>query len=508
MSAVQLPDRDPAGASVERRDRRVGVIDIGSNSIRLVVYDRPTRTPDPVFNEKALCGLGKVLQSTGRLDPGGVDLALRTLARFRSLAQAMGVAEVDILATAAVRDAANGPEFVRQAEAVSGRTVRILSGSEEARFAALGVLSSMPDADGVVGDLGGGSLELVSVGQGRIGKGETLPVGPLRLADGSAGDYDRARRIVDDALGRLGNLADFRGRKLYAVGGTWRALARVHMARTDYPIHILHHYEIPRDDIRELTKLLSRQSGKSLEGMPGVSRKRLDVLPLGALVMNRLVKAAEISSVVVSAHGVREGWLFDKLPPADRNIDPMIAYFSQLGARVGRYGQVGEGLFDWSAPLFPAETTTENRLRHAACLMADVAWRSHPDYRAEHATTEVLRAPAIGIDHPSRAFLALTLHFRYEGDEPGLEHPLARLLSPPEIDRARILGFALRLGQTFAGGAPGILAETRLLVDVDTVALIVEPARAAFLGDAVRRRVDALAGSLGRRGLLAVATGR
>ncbi len=506
MSAI--PIQNASGQSgVEQRNGRIGVIDIGSNSIRLVVYDRPTRTPDPVFNEKALCGLGKVLQSTGRLDPGGVDMALRTLARFRSLAQAMGVAEVDILATAAVRDAANGPEFVRQAEAVSGRPVRILSGGEEARYAALGVLSSMPDADGVVGDLGGGSLELVSVRDGRIGKGETLPVGPLRLADGSNGDYDRARRMVDEGLSKS-SLSEIKGRKLYAVGGTWRALARVHMARTDYPIHILHHYEIPRDDVRELTKLLSRQSGKSLEGLPGVSRKRLDVLPLGALVMNRLVKAADISSVVISAHGVREGWLFDKLPPADRNVDPMLAYFSQLGARVGRYGQVGEWLFDWSAPLFPSETVTEKRLRHAACLMADVAWRSHPDYRAEHATTEVLRAPAIGIDHPSRAFLALTLHFRYEGDEPGPEHPLARLLTSEEMRRARILGFALRLGQTFAGGAPGIIAETRLLVDAETVALIVDPARAAFIGDAVRRRVDGLAGSLGRRGLVAVATAR
>jgi exopolyphosphatase/guanosine-5'-triphosphate,3'-diphosphate pyrophosphatase len=280
------------------------------------------------------------------------------------------------------------------------------------------------------------------------------------------------------------------------------------MARTDYPIHILHHYEIPRDDIRELTKLLSRQSGKSLEGMPGVSRKRLDALPLGALVMNRLVKIADLGSVVISAHGLREGWLFDKLPAMERGVDPMLAYFSNLGARVGRYGQVGEAIFDWCEPLFSGETEQQKRLRLAACLLGDVAWRSHPDYRAEHATTEVMRAPAIGIDHPARAFLALTLHYRYEGDEPGLEHPLARLLDPDEMNRARALGFALRLGQTFAGGAPGILSDTRLLLDTETVALIVEPHRAAFLGDAVRRRVEALAAAFGRRGLVAVAVGR
>jgi exopolyphosphatase/guanosine-5'-triphosphate,3'-diphosphate pyrophosphatase len=504
MSALSIssaPDQAQALA-------RVGVIDIGSNSIRLVVYDRLERTPEPIFNEKALCGLGRVLSSTGRLDPNGVDLAMRTLARFRNLTQAMHVETIDILATAAVRDAANGPEFVRQAEAISGRPVRILTGNEEARYAALGVLSSMPDADGIVGDLGGGSLELVNVGKGKVGKGETLPIGPLRLADATGNEPDKARKLVDEALDGLSNLDAMRGRKLYAVGGTWRALARVHMARTNYPIHILHHYEIPREDVRELTKLLSRQSGKSLEGLPGVSRKRLDVLPLGALVMNRLLKAAELDSVIISAHGVREGWLYDKLSAAERAQDPLISYFSAFGARVGRYGQVGEELFAWTAPLFAGESTDDKRMRHAACLMADIAWRSHPDYRAEQATTEVLRAPAVGIDHPGRAFLALSLHYRYQGDEPSAEHPLAQILGPDMLDRARALGYALRLGQTFGGGAPGVLAGTRILVDSETVALIVEPAQSAFIGDTVRRRVEVVAQALGRRGLVAVATNR
>lgn len=508
MSALQLPDQAGTPAPSEEAARRVGVIDIGSNSIRLVVYDRLERTPEPIFNEKALCGLGRVLATTGRLDPGGVDQALRTLARFRGLAQAMRVEDIDILATAAVRDAANGPEFVRQAEAVSGRAIRILSGAEEARLAALGVLSAMPDAEGVVGDLGGGSLELVPVGNGRVGKGETLPVGPLRLADGSGGDLDKARRMVDEALDNLANPGVLKGGRFYAVGGTWRALARVHMARSDYPIHVLHHYEIPRDEVRDLTKLLSRQSGKSLEGMPGISRRRVEVLPYGALVMNRLLKSSDIGSVVISAHGLREGLLYDKLPAAQRGRDPLIDYLSALGQRVGRYGQVGEDLFRWSAPLFPAETEAERRLRHAACLMADVAWRSHPDYRAEHATTEVLRAPAVGIDHPSRAFLAVALHYRYQGETLPDTHPLARLLSPAAAERALILGLALRLGQTFAGGAPGILADTRLLVDTTTLALIVEPARAAFLGDTVRRRVDAVAAAMGRRGVMAIAAAR
>ena len=195
MSALSIsPAPDQAQALA-----RVGVIDIGSNSIRLVVYDRLERTPEPIFNEKALCGLGRVLSTTGRLDPNGVDLAMRTLARFRNLTQAMHVETIDILATAAVRDAANGPEFVRQAEAISGRPVRILTGNEEARYAALGVISSMPDADGIVGDLGGGSLELVNIGKGKVGKGETLPVGPLRLAAATGNDPDNARKLVDEA---------------------------------------------------------------------------------------------------------------------------------------------------------------------------------------------------------------------------------------------------------------------------------------------------------------------
>ena len=182
-SRVTLSRRRASTVAASTQPDSVAVIDIGSNSLRLVVYDAPRRAAHTLLNEKVMCGLGRGLERTGRLNPEGVVQAKANLQRFVALARAAGAARIDVLATAAVRDAEDGADFVNDVEKRLSIRVRVLPGAEEGRLSALGVLAGIPDAAGVVGDLGGGSIELAAIGNGRVGSVATLPIGPLRLIE-------------------------------------------------------------------------------------------------------------------------------------------------------------------------------------------------------------------------------------------------------------------------------------------------------------------------------------
>src|ERR1700730_16017123 len=278
---------------------RIAVIDIGSNSLRLVIYDGISRAALALFNEKVLCGLGRGLGKTGRLNADAIAPALANLERFVALARAIGVARLDIIATAAVRDASDGREFVAEATRRCGAGVTILDGAAEGRLSALGVVAGIPHADGVVGDLGGGSVELVPVDSGRVGEGATLPLGPLRLAE-FADDDRKLRDVVDKHIASVTWLRRYRGRGFYLVGGAWRALARIHMEQTNYPLHIIQHYTVPRSEPQQIFQFIGRLSRKSLEKMGAVSKRRLESVPLAALVLSRLTQIIEPDRLIFS----------------------------------------------------------------------------------------------------------------------------------------------------------------------------------------------------------------
>ncbi|MEQ8967075.1 MAG: Ppx/GppA family phosphatase [Azospirillaceae bacterium] len=485
---------------------RVGVIDIGSNSIRLVVYDRLARAPMPVFNEKVMCGLGRSLAATGLLDPDGRRMALENLTRFTRLLEAMNVDRVDVLATAAVRDAADGRSFVEEINRACGMEVAVVSGAEEARLSALGVLSGIPEADGVMGDLGGGSLELVGLDAGRIAEQETLPLGPFRLMSDKASPT-KARGRVDEAFAGQGWLEGYRGRRFYAVGGAWRALAKVHMAKREHPIHVIQHYAVPAADMAALADIVAGQGRASLERLAGVSKRRLDALPWAAMVLSRLIATLEPEEIVFSAHGLREGHLFDLLPAEEQARDPLIAACRDAAIRLDRYGFGDVGwMSDWIAPAFGDAPAGFERLRLAAALLSDIGWAEHPDYRAEHAFLHVLRLQASGMSHEQRAIVALAIWARY-GGRPGQgpTKEAASLLSEEEKAFAARLGAALRLAHTLTGGASGLLSRTRLLVDGDTVELVLPPDAETLGGDVVARRLQSLAKAMGLAGRVIVA---
>ncbi|MFN4088782.1 MAG: Ppx/GppA family phosphatase [Alphaproteobacteria bacterium] len=486
--------------------QRVAVIDIGSNSIRLVVFDKAARVLRQVFNEKVMCGLGRGLDETGRLNPEGVALALENLPRFAAVARAMGAERIESFATAAPREAADGPSFLAQVEALSGLTVRLLSGDEEARLSALGVVSAIPDADGLVGDLGGGSLELVDARAGvlpagiavtgELGRQTTLPLGPFRLM--REGRPEAMVEAIDRHLDTVPWLDDARGRALYPVGGTWRTFARIHMNHVRYPLHVIHHYALDARQTADLAGILARLGRKSLQRLKGASKRRLETLPYGALVLERLLRRVQPRTVVFSAYGVREGVLFDALPAVERAGDPLLITCADPAQHGGRFTVDGQTIFDWMAPLFEGRAeAVPARLRLAASWLTDTTGLDHPDYRGEHAFFKALRMPVVGIDHPGRAFLGLTLLARYEG---GIEAPFAApakaLLDVERIRAALVTGLALRVAIAVGAGSSDLLARTRLVTGAEGLVLRV-PDDPGFGGEVVRRRLQALGDALG-----------
>ncbi len=483
-----------AGASASAR-QHLAIIDIGSNSIRLVVYDGLARTPIVLFNEKAVCALALGLESSGRLNPEGVDPALAAIGRFIRLARAMRAGTLDILATAAVREASDGASFAREIERRWRAPVSVLSGEEEARLAASGVLCAQPHADGLVADLGGGSLELVALDKGRIGNGAaTLPLGLLRLGEASGDDPKRAEALIDKHFAKVDWLARQQGRQVFAVGGAWRSLARIGIEQTKHPLHVLDNFTLERAGAVDLLGLIARQSRKSLEKIPGLSRKRVPHLPLAALLLKKVIEHGRCSQLVFSVYGMREGQFYRRLPESLRSQDPLIAACEHMARQQGRFPAHGEELFAWMQPLFPREPAPQRRLRQAACLLGDLFWSEHPDYRAEQAFLRVIRLPVMGLDHRDRAALALAVYARYEnGEEPEEVREVLGLLNDEDERRARIIGLLLRLGHTVSGGVPGLLENTRLRHSGDALVLNVPESDPAFAPDLLDRRYDRLA---------------
>src|SRR5262249_14825345 len=309
-----------------------------------------------------------------------------------------------------------GAEFVAEVERRCRVRVSMISGEEDARRSAEGVLSGIPEAEGLMGDLGGGSLELVALDRGKLCAHATLPLGPVRLMDSMVDDLEAARAVIDRHLDGVGWLEGLKGRTFYPVGGAWRTLARIHMDQTGYPLHVIHHYSIARRQAEALARVLGRLSRRSLSSIPGLSKRRLETLPFAALTLERVLRLAKPDRVVFSAFGLREGHLFATLPATERAKDPLISACTEFAEAEARFGVLGRVLQDGIDPLFAGDDAEVRRLRRAACTLSDIGWRDHPDYRAEQAFTRILRLPIAGIDHKGRVAIALAVFIRYGGE--------------------------------------------------------------------------------------------
>ncbi|MDE2184360.1 MAG: Ppx/GppA family phosphatase [Alphaproteobacteria bacterium] len=497
----------PARAATNPQTR-IAVVDIGSNSVRLVVYEGLTRAAATVHNEKTICSIGRDLGATGMLHKDGVELALEALRRFRLLTDRLGVALREAVATAAARDASNGTEFVRRAEAAWGAPVRVLSGSEEAKLAGEGVIAAIPDADGLAADLGGGSLDMVTLKAGRTGEAASLPFGPLRLMAQSRGDLDKMRDMIDTALERSPAIQAMNYRTLYAVGGIWRSVARVDMLREEYPLHMLQHYTIPHERALQLSTVLAKQGRKSLELLTAVSKRRMELLPYGAVVLQRLLLAAKFKEVVVSANGVREGLLFSRLSQEERAKDPLLEFTSIENQTHSRSPAHALEMFHWASPLFADENAELRRLRLAVSYLSDVGWRRHPDHRARGTYADVLNMPFAGADHRARAFIATAIFHRYSGDgEMPSDLHVPGLLDKQDQLRALRIGLAARVAFDLSASAAGELGHYRLRMTPTKVLLEVPKRRSVIADDTVGKRMGALGEVMDRKPEILVVSG-
>ena len=489
--------------SADSSPHDAAVIDIGSNSIRLVLYRVEGRAIWTVFNEKVLAGLGRDLPATGKLSPDGVKAAHAALRRFKAVLEALQPEAIFVAATAAVREAKDGAEFVRQVKAETGLVVNVLSGEEEARLSARGVAAGIPGADGVAGDLGGFSLELIRLASGEPGEGATLPLGPFALADGQPFNPEQARKKAARRLAGLSN--SLAAETFYAIGGAWRNLALLHMRLTDYPLHIVHEYELSAKDALQASRFIATQSKGSLERIEGLSKKRAESLPYAAVVMEQLIERLGLKRVVISAWGLREGLLFDGLTRQVQKLDPLVEGCAALGGRHDQVEVLGQALQDWITPVFAQlepvfERRREDVLIAAACRLADFGSRLHPDHRADLVFDQVLRAPVPGMNHPERAFLASAVFARHTAANvtPGARIT-ERLLSDAQLQRARALGAALRLGCDLSGRSPALLARSKLALQGEVLQLSADEAGAdLLLGEQTAKRAATLAGVLDR----------
>lgn len=475
----------------------VAVVDIGSNSIRLVVYEDEIRSPTPVLNEKLLCGLGRRRTADGRLNLKAVERALATLRRFRKLCEQLRVKRTYAFATEATRSAADGAEFIAAAEKCCGVRIHVLSGHEEAQMAAAGILSGFVEPDGFVGDLGGGSLELVDLEKGEIRAETSLPLGSLNLMEVAGQDYAAAAKHIDGYLDKVEWLGKGQGRTFHLIGGTWRSVARLHMYETNYPLSVIHHYRMTPADVDKLAAKVLLPTPKA-KHLAEISRDRREMLPYGLLLLKRLAERIKPSELVLSAFGIREGILYNSLPAKEKALDPLIAACQDMAARRARSTDYCDELFHWTNSLFEgpllSETGEQRRLRHAACLLNDIGWRGHPDYRGEKALGLVAQSAFGGVDHPGRAYLALSVYYGHETSLTGTFSPALRKVAGRDLHhRAEVFGMAGRVAAKLSANMPGIINQTTIGYSKNNLVLQLPASLEALDGEALRRRFKVLA---------------
>lgn len=484
------------------RDERRAVIDIGSNTVRLVIYGGPPRAPEVLWNEKVSARLGRDLEKNGAMPEAAMEEALAALARYAIIVRDLGIANVETVATAAPRDATNGGEFVARIAAL-GLNVRVLSGEEEARCSAWGALGAFSGARGLVADLGGGSLELVAVQNGGCGTGASFPLGTLRLpALRAAG---RLERQVGKSLADAGeNFGAQRGQPLYMIGGTWRAFATYAMRSADHPLTDPHGFVLDAGEAAKIARQVVRSKPAQLARMRGISTMRAEKLPDAAALLTALLERLNPGTLIFSSWGLREGLHFQRLDPAERARDPLLAGVAAFAGEQSAHLAEAELLAEWTAAVSRGSHRNFENLRLAAAQLAIALHRVEPNLRAAHALEWALDKRWVGIDFTGRAMLAAALRGSL-----GIAEQHERLLplaSEGELREATAWGLAFRVAQRLGAGSRSALSAARLTVEGGQFRLAIEPHHAALATASVAKELRTLAAWLGQEPYLALST--
>jgi exopolyphosphatase/guanosine-5'-triphosphate,3'-diphosphate pyrophosphatase len=486
------------GDPAVRNLSRVGVVDVGSNSVRLVIFDGAARSPAYFYNEKVMCGLGEGLSLTGRLNPEGKVRALDAIRRFQTLAEGLDLAPLSAVATAAMRDAEDGAEFRAEVERETGLSLYVIDGPEEARLSAQGVLLGWPRAAGLVCDIGGSSMELAHVADGAVGARATSALGPLKLRN-LPGGRKAMRAHIDAELetlrSRMGHLPE----RLFLVGGSWRAIAKLDMARRNYPLKVLHEYQMRPTELRTTLKWITDTDPVALKAVSGVSGSRLSLVPYAAEVLSGVLRVLKPREIAVSSYGLREGLLYEQMPQVLRDRDPLIEAARFAEAKDSRVPGFGKVLYRFIRPIYSRTSESRLRLIKAACLLHDVSWRSHPDYRGDVCFDYATRANFGGLSHPERIFLGLSLMHRYRNTRSGEGRfeDLVALMDPEDVKQAEILGRAMRFGAMFTAQKADHMGTLRWHPNRKRLVLSIGPQAMALYGEVAQARFAALAKALG-----------
>ena len=479
------------------------VIDIGSNTVRLVIYSGHRRAPVVWLNEKVAARLGRDLAVSGLLPEKAMACALAALARYAALLEDVGVRDVRVAATAAVREAANGGQFVEQVRQL-GLPVQVLSGEEEALISAEGVLGAFPDAAGVVADLGGGSLELTEIGDGSARHGVSLALGTLRLAGLRAAGPAAMESAVTGELQRCGWAAGGGG-PLYMVGGTWRAFASFAMHELRHPLSDPQAFRLDTDNALRLARKIARTAPEKLALINGVPASRAAGLPDAAAMLQALLRQLQPDALVFSSWGLREGLLLRQLSPLARRQDPLLAAVAHFADPRGGPLALAVQVAGWTVDAAQGTGNGSERLRLAATMLALAAARLEPNMRLDHACDWALHKRWPGLDHAGRAQIAAALRASCGKPEPSA--PLLRLASlsaipgapDPEsaLRESAAWGLALRLCRRFGAATPGALLASTLSREGNLLVLKVAPARSQLLFGSVENDLKSLAQWLG-----------
>ncbi len=467
--------RDPTSQAPER-SAPYGLLDMGSNSLRLVIYEPRFPWPRVYLDEKTMAALGHGLAETGRLDPRNQSIALESLKRFSALVRSTKVARVDAVATAAVRDASNGPEFVEQAQAVFGHPIKVAPGPQEALWGIKGVIAGAPEAQGIFADMGGGSLQVGLVDPRKDGLRQSFPMGALRLLEQCKGDSAKAHALIQRALERLSWLEQGKGKSLYLVGGAWRALALTHMRDTGYPLTMVHGYNLKVEKVLPWLTMLKEASEKTLKALPIRQTRRRATLPFAAASLIALIEATRVSRIQFSAFGIRQGIMFDQV--LDQAIwqspEQLYHYAATSLFRGGnRYGEdLGQALLRWIPWQLIDAGVPSAAAKETALIMSDVGWDYHSERRASDVVLDVLHTRDLPLSHKDRVFVSLVLTTRHGADHRTTIAPdLLHLLRDQEIKAARALGLILRFAYKCSGATQAVLLRSRLEIQGDSLVL-------------------------------------
>ncbi|WP_082484451.1 Ppx/GppA family phosphatase [Rubellimicrobium mesophilum] len=476
----------------------VGVIDVGSNSVRFVVFDGAARSPAYFYNEKIMCALGAGLSETGRLNPKGKARALDALCRFAALARGMGLQSMMAVATAAVREAEDGPAFVEEVERTTGLSLEVIPGDEEARLSAQGVLLGWPGSYGLVCDIGGASMELADLARGQVGRRVTSPLGGLKLQEVKGGPKALSKHIAE-VIGRLHEeMGGETGMRLFLVGGSWRAIARVDMHRRDWPLTVLHEYRMTPAAVAATRAYIADKDIEAMRRQLGISEDRMALVPVAVQVLDELVRVFKPKDIAVSSYGIREGMLYERMPKELRERDPLLEACRFQERRDARLPGFGETLFKFVLPLFPEADWQRRRIIEAACLLHDVNWRAHPDYRAETCVDAATRANLGGVKHEERVYIGLALLYRYSSRREGTRFDaLFKLLSDADAKEAEVLGRAMRLGAMLWLGAHDAPGAFLWKPERKALTLSLENRARPLFGEVAQARLKALGQAMG-----------